>query len=85
MAWCCAPQPGCLRISANNTHPRPSQSLWECHPNSLDASRSLHRPLQILYNAIHGCFLKLEIAVVSFIEDRRPDRRRQSSTLGSGK
>jgi hypothetical protein len=64
MATSCAPQPGCSpapadlrRISANNTPPRPSQSLWACHPNSRNSSKSLHRPVRILYNATHGCFL----------------------------
>jgi hypothetical protein len=28
-----------------------------CHPNSRNSSKSLHRPLLILYNATHGCFL----------------------------
>ena len=37
--------------------PRPSQSLWACHPNSRNSSKSLHRPLRILYNATHGHFL----------------------------
>ena len=32
MATSCALQPGCSRISANNTPPRPSQSLGACHP-----------------------------------------------------
>ena len=57
MAWCCALRPGCSRISAINISPRPSQSLWACHPNSRNSSKSLHRPLRILYNATHGCFL----------------------------
>jgi hypothetical protein len=34
--------------------PRPSQSLWPCHPHSRNSSKSLHRPLLILYNATHG-------------------------------
>jgi len=34
--------------------PRPSQSLWACHTHSRNSSKSLHLPLRILYNAMHG-------------------------------
>ena len=54
MAWCCALRSGCSRISANNTPPRPSQSLWACHPHSRNSSKSLHRPLRTLYNGVYG-------------------------------
>jgi len=57
MATSCAPRPGCSRISASNTPPRPSQCLGDVHPNSRNSSKSLHRPLRIFYNATHGCFL----------------------------
>jgi hypothetical protein len=54
MATSCSLQPGCSRISAINISPRPSQSLWACHPNSRNSSKSFHRPLRILYNAMYG-------------------------------
>jgi len=46
-----------VRTTATAASPGPSQSLWACHPNSRNSSKSLNRPLRILYNATHGCFL----------------------------
>jgi hypothetical protein len=55
MAWCCAPQPGCSRISANKTPKRPSQGLWAWHSYnciSLCVSVALRKALS---NSPHSC------------------------------